>query len=108
MLTFSFVFLSFVLFAAAIFFLYRYVEQQFATTLKTFQSRAYRKDREKQKAVNQLKIDFEQLTNIIRQMPGNKNLMMPSANVKENMEDRYARENPTVVSVDGVQKVVNG
>jgi hypothetical protein len=101
----GFVILSFILFGIAGYIAYRYIDREI--TLR--HRRAYQKYREQVKKLTALRTEFDQLSHAVNQIPAAKNLLnMPGINVRDNMENRYARENPKVVAVDGVQKVVNG
>lgn len=112
MLTFAFVALSFILFAAGGFFAYRYARQELKTALKSHIRRGVQKDRSRANRIIELQNELVQVNATMRQilaLPANKNVVpIQTYNVKENMEARAIRENPQVVAVDGVQKVING
>lgn len=112
MLTFAFLCLFFVLLAIAGYFAYRYARQELRTTLKSHLRRAVQKDVARLKVIGALQNELAQVNTTMKQilaLPANKNVVpILAPNVKENMEDRAIRENPKVVAVDGVQKVING
>lgn len=107
MLTFVFLCLTLVLFGTAIFFIRRSDKREFQLALKAQAQRAIRKDRERNRWIAELGVEVERLSSAVQQIPAAKNILaMSSVNVKENMEMRHIRENPKVVAVDGVQKVI--
>lgn len=107
MTTFAFVCLTLALFALCGFFVYRYAKREIDLQIKASQKRYFQARRRQDALLKEFQAQMSHFESILKQIPQTKNLsLMPGMNVKDNMEDRWARENPKVVAVNDVQKVV--
>lgn len=110
MLTFAFLTLVLAMYTVAGVFVYRYAKQEFKTALNQIARRQVVRNKQFSAAINSLAARAQQAEASIKQLlaqPNNKNLaLLPTANFRENMEERFIRENPKVVAVDGVQKSI--